>query len=645
MLRTRNPVAGHRGSGTALRLLAVAVIFGGWAASALAAEVPFPEAVRREVEALAQSGECDLSVVGSIQNLPRAERASLATRLAAAKHPAVRYHALLILREFPPQVAAESIRKLLEDESPATRNAAALYLAKEAKDLQARSLLLRNASSADPLPAASAVEALGSLGGPEVSEVLLKLLQDRGTPNVVRLAAIQAAGAARATECTPALVGLLDDRALREMHRGDTVRVCDLAASALEQIHQLNHIGPPGFYFSASVEKRDEGIALWKAWVAKGGGQAGSGSQEKYLDRLIGESLKTLQDSPDEEARKGVRTRVEAAFKVTFCLGELPGVDALVALSVRDIWKILRVTERGSWGTVLNSWHTLQLEFLAKTLPKEKGKASAPDRQALAFVLLAESVTAYPRVWVWALCRNFGEAFPKSGLAPRANEVKARLEAQFRKERMQVVLHGHTPVLEPLARPTTAPARGVVAEAYTALWNSLSQEPSNWALHRSVIEYYRRASIHMADYPPFPQQSQLYRGNEYPYLGNAAYQLRVQNNPKLAIEFANKALILNPGNAKAHAIRGMIRVVSGDSLDAGLVDLMHAFELDPASLGDEPETLQAAVFLVEKTLASGDKVTARTYLKSLGELRAFNAQQPLKTADEFRALLQRASAP
>jgi len=611
-------------------------------AAALGAEAPSVEQVRGAVEEAVRTGVCDLRVAFAIYKLPRDQRPPLAARLADSPHPAMRNQAVLILQDFPPQVAGETMRKLFADKDRSIQTTAALYLARETKDPQARALLLQSASDPDPQVAAQAVGALGRLGGAGVDDQLLKLLQNKAAPKPVRFAAIIAAGQARAVGCTPALLALLDDREPGGRHPGDTVRFCDMAAYALERIHQINHMGAADFYAASPVAKRDEGVALWKAWAAKGGGQAGPDSREAYLGRLIEESLKTLLDSPDEEARKSIRTRLEAAFRMTLCLGDLPGVDVVIAPSVRDLWRILQVTDEGSWGMLLNSWHGLQLEFRAKMVPKEK--ASAPDRQALAFLLLAEGAATYPRVWVWALCRNFGEAFPKSGLVAQATELKARLEARFREERQKVVLHGHIAVLEPLPKPHD-PHPSVVPSEATAIWMNLGQEPSNWARHRAAIEHCRATKSTMKDYPAFSQQSTLYRGSEYPFLGNAAYQWRVRNNPKLALEFADKALILNPGNPKAYAIRGMIRVAAGDSSDAALADLMRAFEMDPASLGDEPETPKAAAFLVEKTLAAGDKAPAQAHLKSLGELRAFNADQPLKATAEFRSLLQRASEP
>ncbi|MBM4038250.1 MAG: hypothetical protein FJ290_07010 [Planctomycetes bacterium] len=612
-----------------------------WLAAA-AAEAPSAERVRAAVEEAVRSGACDLRVASAIQKLPRDLRPPLAARLADSAHPAMRNQAVLILRAYPPQVAGEAMRKLFADKDRSIQTAAALYLATESKDPEARALLLKAASDQDPQVAAQAVGALGSLGGPGVADQLLKLLQNKATPKAVRFAAILAAGETRAAACTPALLALLDDREPGGRHPGDTVRLCDMAAYALERIHQVNHMGAPDFYATSPVAKRDEGIALWKAWAAKEGGQAGPESREAYLGRLIEESLRTLLDSPDEEARKGVRTRLEAAFKMTLCLGDLPGVDAVVAPSVRDLWRILRVTDEGSWGTLLNSWHSLQLAFRAKLVPKEK--ASAPDRQALAFLLLAEGAATLPRVWVWSFSRNFGEVFPKSGLVAQANEIKTRLEAQFRKERQQVVLHGHIAVLEPLPKPPD-PHPSMVPSAATAIWMNLSQEPSNWARHRAAVEHCRATKSTMRDYPAFSQQSTLYRGSEYPFLGSAAYQWRVRNDPRLALAFADKALVLNPGNPKAYALRGMIRVAAGDSPEAALADLMRAVEMDPASLGDEPETLKAAAFLVEKTLAAGDKAAAQQYLRSLGDLKPFRADQALKATAEFRSLLQRASAP
>ena len=611
---------------------------------ALAAEAPPVEAVKRDVESLVKTGRSDYAVVQAIRKLDREERARLAARLIDSPEPAMRYHAMLILKELPPKDAAQGVRKLLKDPNAEARIEALLYLAEKTSDRESRTRILRAATDADPDIAAAAIRAVSRLGGPEVAALLAKILADGKTPMAARLAAIQAAAAARATECTPALVRLLDRQEARGLHKDDTVRVCDMAAAALEAIYRINYIGASGSYYTAPLPKRDEGIALWRVWALEQAERPASRPREVYVGGLLEESLKALAASALPRDRGDVKTRLRAALGGTFCLGDLPGVDMVVAPAVRDAWRMMLVTGEDEWCRILHPWRQLELAYSKKLLAAPAPGSGPLDTQAMAFLRFTEGEAEFPRVWVWSLARNFCEVFPASGHKSDAEAVITRLNAALRDEGKQVVVHGHIPVIEPISAPVRPP-QGTVATGSGALYIQIAQQPSNWSVHRLLVDNARRKRLRMEHYPVFDQHVKLYPGNEWPYVANAAYQFRVKGRAMLAVEFANKALVLNPGNAKAHAIRGMIRVVSGDSLDAGLVDLIHAFELDPASLGDEPETLQAAVFLVEKTVASGQRTTAQAYLQSLGEVRAFNAQQPLKAADEFRALLQRADAP
>jgi len=483
------------------------------------------------------------------------------------------------------------------------------------------------------------------LGGADARELLAQLLGAPTTAAPVRLAAIRAAALARAAAGTDALVALLDDRTPRGKHKNDTVRVCDMAAAALEAIHRIHQIVPPGAYYAGPLATRDAGIARWKTWAAKRGDAAsGDSAREAQVGRLLADSLKTLAAKPTAEQREQVRARLDAGLRLAFCMGDLPGVDAVVAPSVRDAWAVMRTSGEKQWYTVTKPWHSLEVAYRRQFLPQHTGRRAAPDTQAMAFIVFADGYRRFPKLFVWALCRNFAQVFPDSALVAKATAVQRQLEMGFRKDKRHVVVHGHIPVLEPLVRPAP-PSRGMVAVGYTALWNQLSREPSNWAFHRLVIEHYRRAGVRMDLYPPFPQHAQLYRGSEYPFLGDAAYQFRVLKRPARALAAADNALILNPANAKAHAIRGIIRVVADREPEPALRDLRRAVELGPASLGDEPETLEAVVFLIGKTLAAGDRDGARAYAKALGRLRAFRAARPIAEEPAFQALARTLGAP
>jgi len=288
------------------------------AATAYCGEQLSTEKVRHAVEAVIQSGAFDLSVVEAIGKLPREERAPLAAKLAESPHAAMRHQALLILQQFPPEVSAETVRKLLSDESRDNQNLAALYLAKQTKDTKARAILLKNASDKDPKVAAAAVRVLGRLKNADVNEFLLKLLMDDDTPKDVRLAAIAAAGNARAAECTPVLVDLLDSKELRSTKWDEKVRMCDLAASALETIHRINYTGIKYVYFKGPVEKRDEAIALWKKWYETRDESADEHPRTAYVGRLLEDSLKELQSSPDEDQRQVIKSKLTSAVGLTF---------------------------------------------------------------------------------------------------------------------------------------------------------------------------------------------------------------------------------------------------------------------------------------------------------------------------------------
>ena len=108
-----------------------------------------------------------------------------------------------------------------------------------------------------------------------------------------------------------------------------------------------------------------------------------------------------------------------------------------------------------------------------------------------------------------------------------------------------------------------------------------------------------------------------------------------------ALDFADRALILNTENAKSYAIRGMIRVASGLDEEAAWADLVNAFNKNKAALGDEPETLQATVFVVKKLLAEGNPARAKLYFDALGDLKPFGSEQALRQMEAYQALAER----
>jgi len=617
-------------------------------APTLAAEPASADNLSQRVVATAHSDKFDHSLIQTIQKLPRAERPPLAIKLLKSPNSAMRHQALLILKEFPPKIAAASIRQLLDDKNPDNRAAAEQYLAKRTKDAKAWQLLLREAASHDPNVAIPAIKALGHLGGPRAAEALLAVLKDKENPHKVRHTAILVAGMARFKSCVPAFVESLDNREPSKRFRKDPARVCDLAATALENTYEIYRLGAPGAFFTATVEERDQGIAAWKAWYAAQGASPGLTPRMAHLHRVVESSLRELADSPNQVMRKRIKNRLEHAFKTRFCLGDLPGVDAVVTPSVRDLWRILQVFDEERWYRHLNTWSDLQLAFNREFLPSFKTLPTEPDAQALAFIQFARTVKSFERIWVWSFCRNFAEVFPASKHLRAIRTIRSELEAAFEAAKKQVVLHGHIAVLEP--KPAPLRRGGMVPTGYTALRMQLRREPSNWPLYGANVEHFRKkyeraVAKNDPQKPPyvyditFKQWIKLYTGNEWPYLGNAIYRWRVLKDAERAIEFANKALILNPGNAKAYAIRGMIRIAADSSLDKAEADLRHAFELDPTSLGDEEETSDAVIFLARRIIQKDSQGSIAAQLKALGRLKPRKAAQPMSEDNRFKALL------
>lgn len=124
-------------------------------------EPPPSEAVRHAVEALVTPGRSDVAAAHSIRRLPRDDRAPLATRLSQSPQAAMRYHAMLILRDLEPRDAGPSARKLLADDHGPTRIEAALYPVEHARDLEARAVLDAAVVGPEAADAAIGVAALG----------------------------------------------------------------------------------------------------------------------------------------------------------------------------------------------------------------------------------------------------------------------------------------------------------------------------------------------------------------------------------------------------------------------------------------------------------------------------------------------------
>ena len=473
---------------------------------------------------------------------------------------------------------------------------------------------------------------------PEFHPLLLELLKDHETPAPVRAACIAAAAESGALGCTPILVSLLDDEGSADPEAEADVRLCDLAAAALERMHRINYTGIAELYQSGPLEKRDAGIALWKAWHAAQGKTRLDRWREVYAGKLMGQTVTLLDGAPDRGERAIIKSRLRAALGTSFCLGDLPGVDAVVSPNVADLWRIMRVQGEKRWRILLSTWRGLERAYDAQFVPKATEAQWGPDRQALALILFARDITAFPKVWAWSFCRDFAEQFPASNLLKDVDQVKQELTATFREQNRQVVLHGRIAQLEPVLAPGgDGPSR---PDDISFLQGRIAQQPSNWAYHCAVIDYCARQKISADYHPHLPDLVKLYPGNEWLCLAEAAYQMRVTKRRRSALEYADKAAILNPGNPKVYAVRGMAHLTVGRSKQVALDDLTKAFTLDPASLGNEPETVRAVTFLVEKTWRYRDKQKARGYVKTLAPLRAFGSQVPLKDNGAFKRLVE-----
>lgn len=596
--------------------------------------------VKRAVKRAVHAREYDQSVLESIRALPRKERSPLARALAKSANPTMRLSAARILSQFRPSKVRDTIEKLAKDENRGVRHLALRYLAEKTGDSGARDALLKEAAGGDPKTAAAAIQELGRIGGKDVEALFKKLLLSDKTPQPVLLAAITAANHARAKGCTGPLVQLLDNRQKRNLYGGDDVRICDMAAAALQNIHRINYTDKRGVYFSGGIAERNRGIDIWNNWYAAQEGESLSAQRESYVYQLINHSLAALKEGDKEGQPQKIKARLKSAVGVAFCLGALPGVDAVVGPTAKDMARILRVHDKEEWYKLLNGWNSLQTAYDRRFLPRRKGSSAAPEQAADFIRFVKEETPNFPRVWLWSFCRNFRDAFPEAAAIDKVKAVQAKLEAGFKNVGKRVVIHGHIPVLEPIPPSRSETKTGAQAVGLTALYNELARRPSNWSLHRALVDYKARTGSGMSDYPLFEKQKARYAGSEVPYLANAAYKLRVKGDREAALDMADKSLLLNPKNAKAHAIRGTILLRSGQT-KAAARDLERAFDLNQDSLGDEPETLQTVTFLIGHALEAGERESAAIYLRELGELSAYRSPRAVKDSKEYGDLSKR----
>jgi len=604
-------------------------------------ELPTGAELDRAVDEIVRTEKPPIALYGPVQRairaLPNDQQLRFADRFLASPHWKARCHGVTILERQPTATALPRFRRLLDDEAPYIRRNAATWLVKKrTNDPRALRILMDDATSRDPKTALDPIIRLGRIESPDVHAFFAKLLGTEGLPTRILGTAMCAAAGSRAYACAPRLVELLDDR--RPVEGSPDHRVCDIAAYALEMLYRINHSGTTK---AQSIEERDAWIATWKAWYAAEGHLPPQTIQANYAIRLLDESLRTLQGSPPAPVRERIKRRLIAATGTAFCLGDLPGVDAIVAPSVRDLWRILQVHEPALWHKFRNAWESHQYVFKHEFLKAAKDRFKRPDRQAFEFLRFTHGSRNFSKVRVWGFCRDFAEVFPASEHVRAVTAIRKEAQDAIATTRNRIVLHGHIAVLEPV--PRARERRPSMVPPYAAyLAERVHEEPSNWRLHQALIDHAaaarRRRELVPKAYAPLAGLSVLYPGNEWLFVAAAAYQLRVRGAHQEAAALASKALILNPGNAKAHALRGIIRMGMSKEHDGAAADLARAAKLDPKALGDEPETPRAAAFLIRKTREAGNARQARAWQKALAGLQPLHITHPI---DDYRALTER----
>lgn len=282
---------------------------------------PTAENLKQRIEKVIASGKFDLGIISPINRFSREQRTGIALILVDSPHPAMRRQAILILQSCAPDVAAETFRKLLDDSDPGNRVLAAAFLAEHTNNAKAETTILQTAASDDPNLALPAITALGKLKSAEATALLKKRIGAKATPDAVLAAAIAAAGNSQSADYTDALVKLLDRTELRSQRHMDNVRICDLAAAALERIHDIHHTGIKNAYSSGPIEVRDKGIAAWKAWARKRERSGAGEGRIGYIDSLLRDCSEELLIASADD-RKRIAAKISVALGTTFCLGD-----------------------------------------------------------------------------------------------------------------------------------------------------------------------------------------------------------------------------------------------------------------------------------------------------------------------------------
>lgn len=586
-----------------------------------------PEQVRLQVESLVRSGAYDRSIGKAIQALNDGEQLRLSGLLATSGNPASRKTALRILVQLPGELVEDKIRELARDHVADIRMEAAGWLVANSDDDEAWEMLMAGAVSDDRDTAIESVKALSALQGDRIETALISIIENDDVLPATIVTAMHAVARRRSQSFALPLAGRLRDTRSRGLFRGDTVRLCDIAAASLEQIYRTNYTGIRDLYETGTIEQRDGGIATWLAWFAEHGHDAPIPAWETTVlttaQTVVG---RLTADTPPAESDERLRLagQLRSVLGIACCLGQLEGVDRIVAPSVDDLARILHVHGRKEGNRFLNEWNSLDTAFMRQFMPNRDKQPSSPESDAVDFIEFVKGLEPVPELWLWSFCRDYLSAFQAGSRQARVRTIMAELEDRFRTQRRrQVVLHGRIAVLEPIPHDAKPSGPGdMVPDGGTASAHLIAQYPSDWSLHRREIERFRRMGGDFDVYPNFTNHARLYPGSEWPFIADAAYQTGVRSNHAAALVQANKALVLNPRNPKAYTVRAAAFLAAGDK-DRALDDVMTAYRLDPAALGDEPETFRLLTLLIRHA-SQGDR---HPLLEAVGALRAYGRQR------------------
>lgn len=554
----------------------------------------------------------DARVFGEIAKLPVDEQVAVLGTFAQAANIRMRQQAVAALIPIGPDQAEAAVRGFADDSVDEVRMLALAFLYLKADDMKAKEQFLPGLSSAKLLTAMAAVRSLARFPDEdEANERLATVLLSTECIAYARFEAMVAIGTSRNRALLPTLFQLLDDPTPLRRTQDDTSRFCDYAAQTIERIYEVHRL-PMNAYYQGELAVRDAAIAKWQAWGREQTDVMTADPKASVTADTVEHAMAVFAGEGGD--RKTARDSMQLAFSGHLCLGHLPGIDWVILPSIRDLTRVLSVLGDDRRNAEVRPWSDLDLRLLREFLPAHPGlMAALPDAQAAAFIQFVvenpkKTGDPFPDDWAWSFCRSFPEVFPDS---PRREEVAGygrRISERTQLRGMRIMLHGTIPELEPIPQEATTPkAGGAIQIGFGAAAQRVSNEPSNWERYRAAVDCLVKSCATRRnkgeEVKPFGvferQQIQQYPASEFPLLGEAAAYLRVWSDPATALEYADKAKTLNPGNPKVLAIRGIILLeLDPPQTEDAFLALWQAFELAPESLAGEPESDQAVTFLL-----------------------------------------------